>query len=95
MAARALTSPHTSKDSSVTVASRTPLMMGTSDRYTCRRSEELRWVGATHHSELQESSGPCTLPGDPTFYPGKCCLHLTWYSMPGTLALRKLRQEDY
>lgn len=93
MAARALTSPHTSKDSSVTVASRTPLMMGTSDRYTCRRSEGLRWAGATHHSEPQESSGPHL--GDRTLYPGKCCLRLTWCFMPSILALGKPRQEDY
>lgn len=71
MAARALTSPHTSKDSSVTVASRTPLMMGTSDRYTCRRSEGLRWARAIPHSGLQESSGPRTLPGRPHLLPWK------------------------
>ena len=40
MAARALTSPHMSKDSSVTVASRTPLMMGMRDRYTCERMQQ-------------------------------------------------------
>lgn len=34
VAARALSSPHMSKDSSVTVASSTPLMIGMSDRYT-------------------------------------------------------------
>lgn len=28
-------SPHMSNDNSVTVASRTPLMMGMSDKYTC------------------------------------------------------------
>lgn len=37
MAARALMSPHMSNDNSVTVASRTPLMMGMSDKYTCGR----------------------------------------------------------
>lgn len=30
-------SPHMSNDNSVTVASRTPLMMGMSDKYTCGR----------------------------------------------------------
>lgn len=37
MAARALMSPHMSNDNSVTVASKTPLMMGMSDKYTCGR----------------------------------------------------------
>lgn len=35
VAARALMSPETSKESSVTVASRTPPMMGMRDMYTC------------------------------------------------------------
>lgn len=35
VAARALIRPETSKDSSVTVASSTPPMMGMSDMYTC------------------------------------------------------------
>lgn len=37
VAARALTSPETLKESSVTVANRTPPMMGMSDTYTYSR----------------------------------------------------------
>lgn len=58
-------------------------MIGTSDRYTCRGAEELKWARATHHSELQETLGG-SIPhlGDPIF-------------MPSILAPRKLRQEDH
>lgn len=40
VAASALMSPHMSKESSVTVANRTPVMMGIRDKYTCKRNRE-------------------------------------------------------
>lgn len=67
MAARALMSPHMSNDNSVTVASRTPLMMGMSDKYTCgkggRRGGWPRLSQAAPHTPLglEESLGLLSL----------------------------------
>ena len=46
VAARALIRPETSKDSSVTVASSTPPMIGMSDMYTCDKD----------HTEMEAKS---------------------------------------
>jgi hypothetical protein len=58
-----------SNDSSVTVASRTPLMMGMRDRYTCGRQRGDKPAGARGKPQL-----PLVTHLRDRNYFGKCCV---------------------